>query len=138
MPSNRNILTCTYICNYTPTPVTIVDLCREKTPFPPLISAFIQADWLINFWINYVVSSFSLGYTEVYPPFYVSCTMPSLMHLTFAKKQRTTFFDPPGGRVGQKLFTLIEFHSYILRVTSPFFPVLSKLGSCRASLPGFI
>ena len=32
--------------------------------------------------------------------------MPSLMYLIFSKKQRITFFDPPGGRAGQIFFTL--------------------------------
>ena len=41
------------------------------------------------------------------PPFLIfmyPVRMPSLMYLIFAKKQRITFFGPPGGRVGWQFF----------------------------------
>ena len=37
--------------------------------------------------------------------------MPSLLYLIFAKKQRITFYDPLGRRVGGKFFTLIDLDS---------------------------
>ena len=50
--------------------------------------------------------------------------MPSLMYLIFSKKQTIHFFDPLGGRVGRKMFTLFTFSCKSL-LWPPFFPGLN-------------
>ena len=113
-----------------------LDLCRGKKHSPPSLSilAFIQADWLIDFFIKYFVpvsfylrvhwcmSALSLSmswFRDIllwmlnWSLFMYPVQMPSIMYLilVYAKKQRITFFDPPSRRVRQKNFTRIILDS---------------------------
>ena len=99
----------------------------------------IHAGWLIDrLFDSLLCICFTCWYTHVHPPFDVQypVQMLSLVYLIFVKKQRITFFDPPGRRVVQKMFhpDRIRF----CKSLSPFFLSLSETGSCRDGFHGFI
>ena len=99
----------------------------------------IHAGWLIDrLFDSLLCICFTCWYTHVLPPFDVQypVQMLSLVYLIFVKKQRITFFDPPGRRVVQKMFhpDRIRF----CKSLSPFFLSLSETGSCWDGLHRFI
>ena len=97
------ILTCTSIVSNSCTLIFV----GEKTLSPPPPFNFgIHAGWLI-FGLNTFLSFLPAGTLMYVRLLMYPVQMPSLMYLIIAKKQRITFFDPPVGQVGRKIFSLI-------------------------------